>query len=97
MSGGNTSGGVAMFTPISLYGIFGFWRCRLSLIFFENERMAKFFLEARVGVEPTNSGFADHRLGPLGYRASVCYAQNLCPKLCPSRPFSAYLPPFSFS
>ncbi len=24
--------------------------------------------EVRVGVEPTNSGFADRRLGPLGYR-----------------------------
>jgi hypothetical protein len=26
-------------------------------------------LEARVGFEPTSDGFADHSLGPLGYRA----------------------------
>jgi hypothetical protein len=36
-------------------------------------------VEARVGFEPTNDGFADHSLGPLGYRASVMpkiYAQR---------------------
>jgi hypothetical protein len=37
------------------------------------------FLEARVGFEPTNDGFADHSLRPLGYRAPVAmpeiYAQ----------------------
>jgi hypothetical protein len=52
-------------------------------------------LEARVGFEPTNDGFADHSLRPLGYRASVAmckiYAQNLCPNLCPTRLILAYL------
>src|SRR5579863_6905522 len=52
----------------------------------------KWKLEARVGFEPTNDGFADHSLRPLGYRASVCYAQILCPELCPTRPIFAYCP-----
>ena len=29
------------------------------------------FVEARVGFEPTNGGFADLSLRPLGYRAGV--------------------------
>ena len=28
-------------------------------------------VEARVGFEPTNGGFADLSLGPLGYRATA--------------------------
>ncbi len=28
------------------------------------------YMEARAGFEPANSGFADRRLGPLGYRAN---------------------------
>jgi hypothetical protein len=28
-------------------------------------------VEARVGFEPTNGGFADLSLGPLGYRAKL--------------------------
>jgi hypothetical protein len=38
-------------------------------------------LEARVGFEPTNGGFADLSLGPLGYRAellSIVSIANLC-------------------
>lgn len=30
-------------------------------------------MEARAGFEPANSGFADRRLGPLGYRAGLKY------------------------
>ncbi len=32
---------------------------------------ARLILEARVGFEPTNGGFADLSLGPLGYRAGA--------------------------
>src|SRR4029077_1287190 len=34
-------------------------------------------LEARVGFEPTNGGFADLSLGPLGYRAEPLSIANL--------------------
>jgi hypothetical protein len=34
-------------------------------------------LEARVGFEPTNGGFADLSLGPLGYRAELASIANL--------------------
>jgi hypothetical protein len=34
-------------------------------------------LEARVGFEPTNGGFADLSLGPLGYRAESLSIANL--------------------
>src|SRR5215467_3145361 len=34
-------------------------------------------LEARVGFEPTNGGFADLSLGPLGYRAGFSSIPNL--------------------
>ena len=34
-------------------------------------------LEARVGFEPTNGGFADLSLGPLGYRAEFSSITNL--------------------
>jgi hypothetical protein len=33
-------------------------------------------LEARVGFEPTNGGFADLSLGPLGYRAKQSSIAN---------------------
>ena len=34
-------------------------------------------MEARVGFEPTNGGFADLSLGPLGYRAESLSIANL--------------------
>jgi hypothetical protein len=34
-------------------------------------------VEARVGFEPTNGGFADLSLGPLGYRAESSSIANL--------------------
>ena len=33
-------------------------------------------VEARVGFEPTNGGFADLSLGPLGYRAELLSITN---------------------
>jgi hypothetical protein len=56
-------------------------------------------VEARVGVEPTNDGFADHSLRPLGYRALFkiimpkIYAQKYAQRalLLPITPFSASL------
>src|ERR1700722_386138 len=43
------------------------WRVR-ALHFVQDEMEN---LEARVGFEPTNGGFADLSLGPLGYRAEL--------------------------
>jgi hypothetical protein len=38
-------------------------------------------LEARVGFEPTNGGFADLSLGPLGYRAELLSIAKLAQTL----------------
>ena len=38
-------------------------------------------LEARVGFEPTNGGFADLSLGPLGYRAELLSIAKLAQPL----------------
>ena len=47
-------------------------------------------LEARVGFEPTNGGFADLSLGPLGYRAELLSIANL-PELS-GQPLETLLP-----
>ena len=41
----------------------------------------KVSLEARVGYEPTNGGFADLSLGPLGYRAELLSIAKLAQPL----------------
>ena len=38
-----------------------------------------------MGFEPTNGGFADLSLGPLGYRAKLLSIANPVPSLCSSR------------
>src|SRR6266850_7003148 len=48
-------------------------------------------LEARVGFEPTNGGFADLSLGPLGYRAELLSIANL-PGLSGRRSRRQHLP-----
>ncbi len=53
-------------------------------------------LEARVGFEPTNGGFADLSLGPLGYRAESLSIANL-PELFGHPPATLLLQIFSFS
>src|SRR2546422_5845418 len=50
-------------------------------------------LEARVGFEPTNGGFADLSLGPLGYRAELASIANLRNIAgAPTRRFAEVLP-----
>src|SRR5579872_5325662 len=49
-------------------------------------------LEARVGFEPTNGGFADLSLRPLGYRAELNEYSEICidlsgPRAAPSEVF----------
>src|SRR6476660_2052384 len=48
-------------------------------------------LAARVGFEPTNGGFADLSLGPLGYRAESLSIANL-PKLSGQRRDGSQVP-----
>ena len=47
-------------------------------------------VEVRAGFEPANNGFADHRLGPLGYRTmGVHYTTLGVPGDCsPNKPVS---------
>ena len=42
----------------------------------ERRSLGTKILEARVGFEPTNGGFADLSLGPLGYRAKQSSIAN---------------------
>ena len=51
-------------------------------------------LEARVGFEPTNGGFADLSLGPLGYRAKTLIIANL--RNPPGRPGPSFVGRFYF-
>jgi hypothetical protein len=44
-------------------------------------KSAERILEARVGFEPTNGGFADLSLGPLGYRAKLLSIAKILPRL----------------
>src|SRR6202521_1698528 len=52
--------------------------CRLCWIGYHLKQRVTYslFLEARVGFEPTNGGFADLSLGPLGYRAKLFSIAN---------------------